>query len=89
MTHLQVDGWLARRFNMGSVMGSILDPAADKFLMTTLTVTLTMNGSLPWPLAVLIIGRDAALSVSAFYWRYITLAPPVCGFKLERSQSIS
>ena len=32
---------------MGSVMGSILDPAADKLLVTTLTVTLAINGSLP------------------------------------------
>lgn len=44
---LQLDGWLARRFNMGTVMGSILDPAADKALMTTLTVSLAMNGLLP------------------------------------------
>ncbi|KAI6097655.1 phosphatidyl synthase [Pisolithus croceorrhizus] len=34
-----VDGFLARRFNMRSVLGTILDPAADKTLMTTLTVT--------------------------------------------------
>jgi hypothetical protein len=32
---------------MGSVLGSILDPAADKFLMTVLTVTLTAKGLLP------------------------------------------
>ncbi len=28
---------------MQSVMGTILDPAADKILMTTLTVTLAMK----------------------------------------------
>lgn len=32
---------------MGSVLGSILDPAADKFLMTTMVVTLAMKGLLP------------------------------------------
>lgn len=32
---------------MHSVLGTILDPAADKALMTTLTVTLTMQGMLP------------------------------------------
>ncbi|KAG9002252.1 hypothetical protein FRB90_011419 [Tulasnella sp. 427] len=71
-----IDGWLARRFNMGSVLGSILDPAADKLLMTTLTVSLGMNGLLPLPLAVIIIGRDVLLGISAFYWRYISLPPP-------------
>ena len=32
---------------MQSVLGTILDPAADKTLMTTLTVTLAMKGLLP------------------------------------------
>lgn len=32
---------------MGSVLGSILDPAADKALMTTLVVTLTVRGLVP------------------------------------------
>lgn len=43
----QVDGWLARKYNMGSVLGSILDPAADKLLMTTMVVTLAMKSMLP------------------------------------------
>lgn len=83
---------------MGSVLGSILDPAADKLLMTTMVVTLAMKSMLPRtpllsapfprsadalhsrsivPLAVLIIGRDVALSLSAFYFRYASLPPPV------------
>jgi phosphatidylglycerophosphate synthase len=32
---------------MQSVLGTILDPAADKTLMTTLTVTLAVKGLLP------------------------------------------
>ena len=32
---------------MASVLGTILDPAADKALMTTLTVTLTMQELIP------------------------------------------
>ncbi|SCZ93137.1 BZ3500_MvSof-1268-A1-R1_Chr6-2g08484 [Microbotryum saponariae] len=71
-----VDGYLARRYNMRSVLGSILDPAADKFLMTTMVVTLAMKSMLPLPLAILIIGRDVALSISAFYFRYKSLPPP-------------
>jgi cardiolipin synthase len=44
---LQADGYLARRFKMSSVLGTILDPAADKALMTTLTITLTMQELIP------------------------------------------
>ncbi|KAM6497247.1 phosphatidyl synthase [Amanita muscaria] len=70
------DGYLARRYNMSSVIGTILDPAADKALMTTLAVTLTVKGMLPVPLAVVILGRDVLLSLSAFYIRYTSLPPP-------------
>lgn len=61
---------------MASVLGTILDPAADKALMTTLTVTLTMQELIPLPLAVIILGRDVLLSLSAFYIRYATLPHP-------------
>jgi len=80
---------------MNSVLGTILDPAADKILMTTLTVTLAIQDLLPsmfWyhilmsffmsvssaPLAIVIIGRDVLLSLSAFYIRYTSLPHPVC-----------
>ncbi|KAF5373340.1 hypothetical protein D9615_007387 [Tricholomella constricta] len=72
----KADGYLARRFNMKTVLGTILDPAADKTLMTTLTVTLAMQGLLPVPVAVIILGRDVLLSLSAFYIRYTSLPEP-------------
>ncbi|KAI0694557.1 CDP-alcohol phosphatidyltransferase-domain-containing protein [Cerioporus squamosus] len=71
-----VDGYLARRFNMQSVVGTILDPAADKILMTTLTVTLAMKDLIPVPVAAIILGRDVLLSLTAFYIRYTSLPPP-------------
>lgn len=71
-----VDGYIARKYDMGSVVGTILDPFADKFLMTTLVVTLSVAGQLPTWLAVVILGRDAGLLMSALYWRWISLPPP-------------
>ncbi|GLB41648.1 putative CDP-alcohol phosphatidyltransferase class-I family protein [Lyophyllum shimeji] len=70
------DGFLARRYQKQTVLGTILDPAADKTLMTTLTVTLAMKGLLPTPVAVIILGRDVILSLSAFYIRYTSLPEP-------------
>lgn len=71
-----VDGYIARKYDMGSVVGTILDPFADKFLMTTLVVTLSVAGQLPTWLAVVILGRDAGLLMSALYWRWISLPRP-------------
>lgn len=71
-----VDGQIARRCNMKSVLGSILDPAADKFLMTVSTVALSMQNIMPWYIGAVIIGRDVMLSFMAFYIRYTALPPP-------------
>lgn len=43
----QLDGYLARKWNQKSVLGSIIDPMADKMLMTTLVVCLTYQGLVP------------------------------------------
>lgn len=42
-----VDGWIARRFKLQTVAGSVIDPMADKALMIILTVTLAVKGLLP------------------------------------------
>jgi hypothetical protein len=42
-----LDGWIARKWNLGTVVGTIIDPLADKTLMTVLTVSLAMQGALP------------------------------------------
>ncbi|OBA21006.1 hypothetical protein METBIDRAFT_78106 [Metschnikowia bicuspidata var. bicuspidata NRRL YB-4993] len=71
------DGFIARKYNMKSVLGSVLDPAADKFLMTTCTVALAIPGVMPLYAATAIVGRDVILSFVSFYIRYRSLPPPV------------
>ncbi|KAL8791506.1 MAG: hypothetical protein Q9213_000123 [Squamulea squamosa] len=71
-----VDGWIARKWKLQTVVGTVIDPMADKTLMTILTVSLAMQGAIPVPLATLILGRDVLLSLAAVYYRYISLPPP-------------
>ena len=42
-----VDGFVARRFNQQSELGTILDPIADKLLMTTAFIILTLPSIFP------------------------------------------
>jgi cardiolipin synthase len=42
-----VDGWIARKWKLQTVVGSVVDPMADKLLMTILTVCLAVKGALP------------------------------------------
>jgi cardiolipin synthase len=70
------DGYIARKYKMQTVLGSILDPMADKTLMISMTVSLAYEGLLPAWLVVIIIGRDVLLGISALYYRYISLPAP-------------
>lgn len=76
-----LDGYLARRFNLHTVLGSILDPFADKLLMTTSTISLWYVAVFPSWLTIIILGRDAALALSALYFRWISLAPEYRGMR--------
>ena len=60
-----VDGFVARRFDQESELGTILDPIADKLLMTTAFVVLALPNLLPprvpfWVSAA-VIGRDVLI----------------------------
>jgi cardiolipin synthase (CMP-forming) len=53
-----VDGFIAKRFNATTNLGSYLDPLADKVLLDGIYVALAMGQWLPAWLVALVIGRD-------------------------------
>jgi cardiolipin synthase (CMP-forming) len=53
-----VDGFLAKRFNMTTVLGAYLDPLADKALIVSIYVTLGISGVIPHWLVILVVSRD-------------------------------
>ncbi len=71
-----MDGYIARKFNSVTKLGAILDPLADKLLVATLTITLTIVHLIPIWLTLLILTRDSLIIMGAFYLRYKTLSPP-------------
>ncbi len=56
-----LDGIVARLFRQKTTLGSYLDPAADKLLLTTAFVTLAIQGLIPSWLAVIVITRDVLI----------------------------
>lgn len=53
-----VDGWLARALRQQTDLGAVLDPIADKGLLVTSLIVFSVNGWIPFWLAMLLIGRD-------------------------------
>lgn len=67
-----LDGFIARRFNQKSDLGALLDPAADKLLMTTAFVLLAWRPEhlafpIPAWVAILAISRDVTISFVALF----------------------
>lgn len=69
-----IDGWVARRFAQRSALGAILDPIADKGLLLSAIITLSVCG---WPITfplwfpVLVIARDAVIVVGCVVLKHL------------------
>ena len=57
-----LDGWLARRLNQTSAFGAFLDPVADKFLVCAALLVLVELDRVNALAALVIIGREIAIS---------------------------
>ena len=57
-----LDGYLARRLNQTSAFGAFLDPVADKFLVCACLLVLVHLGRTDVFVALIIIGREIAIS---------------------------
>ena len=63
-----VDGTIARRFAMQTELGSYLDPIADKALLVSIFVMLSVVGLIPGWVAIMVVSRDIMI-VGGFFWR--------------------
>lgn len=66
-----LDGFLARHFGWKTRLGSILDPLADKLLMTAIYFTLGIKAQLPLWLVAMVIGRDLIIVLGATVYRLL------------------
>ena len=74
-----VDGFLAKRFNMASELGALLDPLADKALLVSIYVSLGVWGAVPRWIVILVVSRDimivGAVIVSWVFGKPIPMKP--------------
>jgi CDP-diacylglycerol---glycerol-3-phosphate 3-phosphatidyltransferase len=57
-----LDGWLARRWGQVTTVGTLLDPIADKLLVSAALISLVDIHRVPAWIVILIIGREFAVS---------------------------
>ncbi len=60
-----LDGYIARRFNMSTKLGTVLDPLADKLMLLAALGCLTYSGLIPTWVLYAVLLKDLAMIVGA------------------------
>ena len=82
------DGYLARRLKMTSSFGAFLDPVADKFLITAALLVLVHLGRLNALIALVIIGREIAISALREWMAQIGASASVAVHRLGKLKTV-
>ncbi len=69
-----LDGYIARRFDMRSEFGAVIDPLADKALLVSIYITLAIVEVIPSWLAIIVVSRDIMI-VMAFMVSWMMAQP--------------
>lgn len=56
-----LDGLLARTLHQQTLLGQYLDPIADKLLMSTMFLVLSIEHMIPWKFTVVVFSRDVSI----------------------------
>ena len=56
-----LDGLLARRLHQQTLLGQYLDPIADKMLLSTVFLVLSVVEKIPWKFTVMVFSRDVCI----------------------------
>ena len=85
-----LDGWIARRFNMVTNVGKLLDPIADKFLTGAALVGLSILNELPWWITIVVLIREIGITVHRlFEARTVVVAAAWMGKLKTVAQSVA
>ncbi len=84
-----LDGYLARKLNQTSAFGAFLDPVADKFLICASLLVLLEEGRVGALVALIIIGREIAISALREWMAHIGASRSVAVHMLGKLKTVS
>ena len=84
-----LDGWLARKLNQTSAFGAFLDPVADKFLVCASVLVLVHLGRVDVFVALIIIGREIAISALREWMAQIGAAASVAVHMVGKAKTMA
>jgi len=84
-----LDGWLARKLNQTSAFGAFLDPVADKLMVAAALIILVQLSRVDAIIALIIIGREIAISALREWMANIGQARSVAVSMLGKIKTVS
>ena len=84
-----LDGWLARKLDQTSAFGAFLDPVADKFLICASLLVLLQQDRVDTLVALVIIGREIAISALREWMAQIGASRSVAVHLLGKLKTVS
>jgi CDP-diacylglycerol--glycerol-3-phosphate 3-phosphatidyltransferase len=84
-----LDGWLARRLQQTSAFGAFLDPVADKILICASLLVLLEQGRVGAFVALIIIGREIAISALREWMAHIGASRSVAVHMLGKLKTVA
>ncbi|MCF8602806.1 CDP-diacylglycerol--glycerol-3-phosphate 3-phosphatidyltransferase [Gordonia sp. HY442] len=79
----QIDGRIARGWNLVTDFGKLADPIADKALIGAALLSLSILGDLPWWVTVVILIREIGVTILRFWVIRLGVIPASRGGKLK------
>jgi CDP-diacylglycerol--glycerol-3-phosphate 3-phosphatidyltransferase len=88
-----VDGYIARQYNQKSELGAILDPLADKLLLVSVIIILSLDNHpyldrLPIWLPATVFGRDFILMIGSVLVYYMSGKVDVCPCMIGKTATV-
>jgi len=62
-----LDGFIARRYNLITKLGTLLDPLADKLMLLTALICLYLDKRIPLIIIVLVLAKECFMIVAGMY----------------------
>ncbi len=62
-----LDGFIARRWDLITSFGKLMDPLADKLMLLTVLVCFGVRGKVPWWVIGLVLGKEALMIIGGAF----------------------
>lgn len=62
-----LDGYIARKYNLITSFGKLMDPLADKIMVISVLLSLTIAGPVPWAAVIIVMAKEGLMVLGGVF----------------------